>query len=280
MAQAEDVVHLFLTEDVDRARSLAAQLHALNHERQQTEAEIVRLALEECEKFPVTDDQSALVFAGKNWHRGVVGIVASRLVERFCRPVFVLSEEDDVAQGSGRSIVPFHLLEALESMPDLFTRFGGHRGAAGVSLSASRVTEFRDRFNAFASTRLTPADFRPQLAVDATVELRELTEDAIAEILSLAPFGFGNPPPLLAVEGAEIAASVVVKEKHLRLQLRQNRRSIFAKAWNFAERAPETTAGGRVDAAFSIEEDSYAQSRGWGNWGAILKDVRPSSNGG
>ena len=280
MAQAEDVIHLFLTEDMDRARSLAAQLHALNHERQQTEADIVRQVLEECDKLPVTDGQSALVFAGPNWHRGVVGIVASRLVERFCRPVFVLSEEDGLAQGSGRSILPFHLLEALDSMPDLFTRFGGHRGAAGVSLQASRVSEFRERFNAFASTRLTPADFRPQLAVDATVELRELTEAAIAEILSLAPFGFGNPPPLLAVAGVEIAASVVVKEKHLRLQLRQDRRSLFAKGWNFAERAPETLPGGRIDAAFSIEEDSYARSRGWGNWGAILKDVRPSANGG
>src|SRR6202022_1336115 len=111
------VIRLFLTEEPEAARRLASQLHSLNQERRDTEAEIVRLVLEECAAVPVTDDQAVLVFSGINWHRGVVGIVASRLVERFCRPVFVLSEEDGQAQGSGRSIPPFHLLEALESMP-------------------------------------------------------------------------------------------------------------------------------------------------------------------
>src|SRR5271156_4004731 len=169
MDDAQNVIRMFLTEDLECARVLARQLHSLNQERQQTEADIVRLALEECSKVPVTADQAALVFAGPNWHRGVVGIVASRLVERFYRPVFVLSEEDGEAQGSGRSITPFHLLEALESMPDLFTRFGGHRQAAGVSLAAELVPEFRRRLNTYAGTRLTSADFQPQLAIDATV---------------------------------------------------------------------------------------------------------------
>ena len=129
------------------------------------------------------------MFAGPNWHRGVVGIVASRLVERFYRPVFVLSEEDGQAQGSGRSIARFHLLEALESMPDLFTRFGGHRQAAGVSLPSELVPEFRRRLNAYASERLTPADFRPQLAIDALVDLKELTTGpAVEEILGHGAF--------------------------------------------------------------------------------------------
>jgi len=131
-----------------------------------------------------------LVFSGVNWHRGVVGIVASRLVERFCRPVFVLSEEDGQAQGSGRSIAPFHLLDALESMPDLFTRFGGHRQAAGVSLAAELVPEFRRRLNVYAGTRLTSADFEPQLLIDAAVTLRDLTSGpCIQELLAMAPFG-------------------------------------------------------------------------------------------
>src|SRR5271155_1302138 len=175
MDDAQNVIRMFLTEDFELARSLAKQLHSLNQERQQTEAEIVRLVLEECSQVPVTEDQAALVFAGANWHRGVVGIVASRLVDRFCRPVFVLSEEDGQAQGSGRSIAPFHLLDALESMPDLFSRFGGHRQAAGVSLAADLVPEFRRRLNFYAGTRLTPADFQPQLQLDAVVGLRELT---------------------------------------------------------------------------------------------------------
>jgi single-stranded-DNA-specific exonuclease len=278
MDDAQHAIRMFLTEDPGEARRLASELHTLNQERRDTEAEIVRLALEECVSAPVTDDQSVLVFSGVNWHRGVVGIVASRLVERFCRPVFVLSEEEGQAQGSGRSIAPFHLLDALESMPDLFTRFGGHRQAAGVSLGVDSVPEFRRRLNAYAATRLTPEDFRPQLAIDATVGLRELTTGpAVQELLAMAPFGFGNAAPVLAILGAEVAtAPVVMKEKHLRLHLRQGGRNLFPKAWNFADRAADLSVNAPIDAAFSVEEDTYGEDRGFTNWAAILRDVRPA----
>ena len=281
MDDAHNVIRMFLTEDFEQARALASQLHSLNQERQQTEAEIVRLVLEECSQVPVTDDQAALVFTGANWHRGVVGIVASRLVERFCRPVFVLSEQDSEASGSGRSIAAFHLLDALETMPDLFTRFGGHRHAAGVTMPAESVAEFRRRLNLYAAERLTPSDFRPQLAIDARVDLNELTTGpAVEEILAMAPFGLGNPPPLFAISNAEVAAMpVVVKEKHLRVHLRQDRRSLLATAWNFAERMAELPPGARTDAVFSLEEDSYSAGRGYQCWSAILKDVRPASSG-
>ncbi len=276
MDDAEKVIRMFLTDDLELARSLATQLHSLNQERQQTEADIVRLALEECSKVPVTADQAALVFTGPNWHRGVVGIVASRLVDRFYRPVFVLSGENGEAQGSGRSIKPFHLLDALESMPELFTRFGGHRQAAGLSMSSDSVPEFRRRLNAYAAEHLTPEDFQPQLAIDALVDLKELTTGpAVEEILSMAPFGFGNPPPMFAILDAEVATDpIVLKEKHLRVHFRQNGKTLLASAWNFAERAGELPAHTRTDAAFSIEEDAYSLSRGWGGWSAVLKDVR------
>jgi single-stranded-DNA-specific exonuclease len=278
MDDAQNVIRMFLTDDPEHARSLASQLHSLNQERRDTEAEIVKLVLAECASVPVTDDQSALVFSGANWHRGVVGIVASRLVERFCRPVFVLSEEEGQAQGSGRGIPVFHLLDALESMPDLFTRFGGHRQAAGVSLAAEMVPEFRRRLNAYAGERLTPADFQPQLLVDAVVGLRELTSGpAVQELLAMAPFGFGNPPPVLAILGAELAgAPVVMKEKHLRVHLRQDGRSLFPKAWNFAERAADFPMNTRLDVVFAVEEDTYGADRGFANWAAVLRDVRPA----
>jgi single-stranded-DNA-specific exonuclease len=279
MDDAQNVIRMFLTEDPEHAMRLASELHSLNQERRDTEAEIVRLVLEECAGVPVTDDQTVLVFSGPNWHRGVVGIVASRLVERFYRPVFVLSEEDGQAQGSGRSIAPFHLLDALESMPDLFTRFGGHRQAAGVSLAAESVAEFRRRLNVYAASRLTPADFQPQLAIDATVTLRELTTGpAVQELLAMAPFGFGNPAPMLAILGVEVAGPpVVMKEKHLRVHLRQDGRSLFPKAWNFAERAADFAVSRPIDAAFSVEEDQYGQDRGFTNWAAVLRDVRPAT---
>jgi single-stranded-DNA-specific exonuclease len=194
--------------------------------------------------------------------------------------VFVLGEEDGQAQGSGRGIPPFHVLDALESMPDLFTRFGGHRQAAGVSMAAELVPEFRRRLNAYAGARLTPADFQPQLQIDAVAGLRELTTGpAVSELLSMAPFGFGNPPPVLAILGMETPSTpVVMKEKHLRVHLRQDGRSLFPKAWNFAGRAADFPMRTPLDVAFSLEEDTYGQDRGFANWAAILRDVRPASS--
>ena len=281
MAGADDVVQMFLTTDPVRARAIAAQLHVLNQERQQTEADIVQAILQECERVPVTSENAALVFCGRDWHRGVVGIVASRLVERFCRPAIVLSEDGDTgeAQGSGRSIPGFHLLEALESMPELFTRFGGHKQAAGVGLPAERVDEFRMRLNAWAAARLSPDDFRPRIEIDAFAGADEIRDEAAAELLSLGPFGFGNPSPVLAIRGAEVlSAPQIFAEKHLRTCLRQNGRMLSMTAWRFAERAAELAPGSRVDAAITVDTDDFALSRGLPGWSVILKDVRPAAD--
>jgi single-stranded-DNA-specific exonuclease len=279
MANADDVINLFMTGDENLAMKLAGQLNELNLERQQTEAAITASILEECIKVPVTNGNFALVFAGRGWHRGVVGIVASRLVERFHRPAFVLSEDEGtgVAHGSGRSAAGFHLLEGLEAMAELFTKFGGHKQAAGLTMQADRIEGFRARFNAYAAERLSPDDFRRTVEIDALLRFEELTDDAVACVLSLAPFGAGNGAPVFAVTNAEVCGPpVVMKEKHLRFAVRQNGRTIQVKAWNFAERAGELQAGARVDLALCLEEDSYSLSRGYGGWGAILRDVRPA----
>jgi single-stranded-DNA-specific exonuclease len=225
----------------------------------------------------VDEPAAALVYYAEDWHRGVLGIVASRLVERLHRPVFVLSRnpEDGLAQGSGRSIRAFHLLDALEAMPDLFVRFGGHRHAAGVTLECGRVEEFRQRFNDYAAGLLQPDDFRPEFRLDGVIDLGEITDRHTAEVFSLAPFGYGNPAPLFAALDVEVAGPPAPwNEKHLRVLLRQNRRSLALKAWNFAARAAELPAGGRVDVAFSLEEDPYALARGFPGWTPILRDVR------
>jgi single-stranded-DNA-specific exonuclease len=275
MASASDVIELFLTEDENRAKELAAQLHDLNQDRQQTEAEIARAIFEQCTAEPVTDRDAALVFAGEGWHRGVVGIVASRVVERFHRPAFVLGMENGIAQGSGRSIPAFHLLEALEAMPDLFTKFGGHRQAAGVTLISGRVQEFRERFRAHAAQRLTPADFEPALEIDAEIDFREITDQAVADVLRLAPFGFGNPAPVFAAHDVEVAAPPkIFNDKHVFLRLKSQGRTIRAKAWNFADRAAELVPGARIDAAFQFEDDAYSAARGYAPWQTILRDVR------
>ncbi len=280
MDTANAVIEMFLTADPARARVLAEQLHTLNGERQLAEADVTAQILEECTRVPIEDSQRALVFAADGWHRGVLGIVASRLVERYHRPVFVLSRdpEDGRAQGSGRSIRAFHLLEALESMPELFERFGGHRQAAGLTLPSDRIDAFRARFNEYAAARLSLADLAPELDIDAVLAFREIDESSVAEVLSLAPFGCGNPAPLFAAMDVEVAGPpAVMKEKHLRVLLRQNGRTLSLKAWNFAERAAELPPGARVDVAFTLEDDPYSAARGYPPWGAVLRDVRPSS---
>lgn len=278
MAHAQEVIEMFLSDSPVRAHEIARKLHELNAERQHTEAEIVATILEECERTPVTDDQAALVFCGKGWHRGVLGIVASRLVERFCRPTLVLGEEDGEAQGSGRSIAAFHLLDALESTRDLFRRFGGHKMAAGLAMDAALVEEFRRRLNAYASQRLTPADFISTLEVDGELSLTEVHDQSIAEVLALAPFGAGNPSPQFAIRDAVVCEEpAAFKEKHLRVKLKQSTgRPLFLKAWNFAQRIDELRAGQRVDALVQFEEDLYSQARGYSPWAAQLRDVRPA----
>ncbi|MFN0167429.1 MAG: single-stranded-DNA-specific exonuclease RecJ [Bryobacteraceae bacterium] len=277
MATANDVIELFTTADPARAKQLAELLHDLNADRRQTEAEIVRSILEECEREPVTGEQASLVFAGEGWHRGVLGIVAARLVERFYRPALVLGIENGVAQGSGRSIEAFHLLEALESMPDLFTKFGGHKHAAGLTMASQRVDEFRARLNEYSRRMLTPDDLIPVLRADTAVHLAELNAKAIDEVLSLAPFGHSNEQPVFICEGAEIASEpAVMKEKHLRLNVRQQGRTMAMKAWNAAELAPGLQPGQRVDLAFRVEEDQYSLSRGYPGWSCTLVDFRQS----
>lgn len=279
MASATDVIDLFLTDDVERAGSLAAQLDELNRERQQAEADIVRQILAACEET-FSEDAHALVFADSGWHLGVVGIVASRLVERFCRPVFVLSNasEEGHFAGSGRSIPGFHLLDALESMPHLFKKFGGHKQAAGLTLRCEHLDDFRRELDGYARARLTPDAFRAQYAIDAESTFSELRDGTVSEVLSLAPFGFGNPAPVLCTKGAEVAGPPrLLKEgKHLKVALRHEGKLLFFKAWNFGDRAELFQPGQKLDILFTLEDDPSAKSRGYGSWSPSLKDARIS----
>jgi single-stranded-DNA-specific exonuclease len=285
MATAREVIELLLTEDAARARELAEKLDALNRERQRVEREIVEAILEQCQEAPISEDCAAMVFAGSGWHPGVLGIVASRLVERFSRPVFVLSdaisasdEDGPCLSGSGRSIPAFHLLEALETMPDLFTKFGGHCQAAGLTLRAVNLADFRRRFGEFAAARLSPGDLRPQYKVDAEASFSELTDVCVREILSLGPFGFGNPAPLFLCLDAEVAGppKALSGGKHFSVPLRHRGRVLFCKAWNFEHRSHFLQPGAKLDVLFQIEDDPASRKLGYGSWYLSLKDVRPA----
>jgi single-stranded-DNA-specific exonuclease len=270
MESARQVVELFLTSDVGRAAEIAKELDELNIERRETEKRILDEIL-----ASVDPARAGLVLAGEGWHRGVVGIVASRVVERFHRPVFVLEidREEGVARGSGRSIEAFHLLDALESMPELFQKFGGHSHAAGLTLGLDHLPEFQERFNAYAWSKLTVDDFRAEVRIDAEARASELNERAAEDIWSLGPFGMGNPQPVLMLRGLRVVSTTPLGSsgKHFKVKMEQNGSHVTAKAWSFDERLPEIAIGAMVDAAVTLEEDSYSR------WSTVLRDVRPAS---
>ncbi len=282
MDHAADVIELFLTPDERRAHEIAQRLDALNSERQRTCEAIVEQIFAELGDPPLPPEKAGLVFYNPEWHRGVVGIVANRVAEAYHRPALVLGRDGStgMAQGSGRSIPGFHLLAILESMADVFDRFGGHRAAVGVTLRATRVDELRERFNEAVARALTSEELAGEIRFDAPLALSELTPGAAGQVLQMAPFGFGNPAPLFYVPGVVIeepAQPFGSGQDHLRVRLPAgNGRAVTAKAWRFGPRAPELAPGRRVDLALTIDQDLYSLKRGYSGWAVTLRDVRPA----
>ena len=262
MSTPDIAVRLLLASDATMAtevKALAEQLDAENTRRQQEEAVIAAAARRIVETDPDVGAQTVLVVAGDDWHRGVIGIVASKLVEAFHRPAVVLSLGDGIAHGSCRSIPGFDMLEALESCAPLFMRFGGHHQAAGLTMEAGRVKELRAAINRHADTRLGPDDLRPRLRIDAAVSFRGLNGDLAYQVTELAPFGAGNPRPLFAAAGVEIIDGPrALKERHLKMTLRQDGRTFRAVAWRAIERqAFLQEHRARLDFAFSLDQSMY-----------------------
>jgi single-stranded-DNA-specific exonuclease len=221
MDVARDVIELFSVKDVARARELAAKLDQLNTDRQEEERRILRLVEERFSGDPALCDAYCIVVDGDSWHRGVIGITATRIVERYNRPTVVISREGEEAFGSGRSIRAFHLLEAIESCGALFSRYGGHAHACGFAMPAANVEELRRRLDQFARARLTPADFEPILVVDAELDLTDVTPQLFQALQLLEPFGMNNPEPTFAARGVQLTAPPrILKDKHVKLKLR------------------------------------------------------------
>lgn len=222
-------VRLLLTDSAEEAQRLAELVDSQNRERQDVERRIVAEAEEMLADDPETSDAHALVVAGEGWHPGVIGIVASRLVESYGRPTLVLAIDGDEAVGSGRSIGPFNLFDALSRFKKYFTRFGGHSMAAGFSLPTAHIEAFRRDFMAYAKESLSEADLAPVLRVESIVKPDELTLELAEAVQALAPFGLGNPQPLFMVEDALICESRPVGKEQ--------------EHWRFALRAPGTRSG-------------------------------------
>jgi single-stranded-DNA-specific exonuclease len=262
MSSPDIAARLLLAGDeamAEEARQLALQLDGENVRRQDEEAEILAAAKKIVQTDPDIGARSILVVAGEAWHRGVIGIVASKLVDAFHRPAIVLSVEGDVAHGSCRSISRFDMLGALERCAPLLTRFGGHRQAAGLTLDAGRIKELRLAVNAVADETLGPEDLMPRLVIDGDLTFRGITGGVAAGVAALAPFGAGNPRPVFAARGVEIIDGPrKLKERHLKMALKQDGRIFRAVAWRAAERHDYLTEHkAALDVAFSLEQNQY-----------------------
>jgi single-stranded-DNA-specific exonuclease len=262
MSTPDIATRLLLATDeamADEARLLAQQLNDENLRRQQEEAELVARARKAIETDPAVGAHNVLVVGGDGWHRGVIGIAASKLVDTYHKPAIVLSVDGEVAHGSCRSIPDFDMLGALEHCADLFVRFGGHRQAAGLTMEAARVPEFRQRINSWADEVLEPDQLRPRLRIDGPLHLKAITHDLVRGLDAMGPFGLANPRPVFHAGPVQIVdGPTPIKERHLRMTFNQEGRRFRAMAWRAAERAgflDRHRAG--VNLAFSLDRNEY-----------------------
>ncbi len=274
MDVAEHVIQLFTEKDATKAAEIAIRLNQLNGDRQQEEQRIIEEIQRKIEASPEMREAYCLVLEGEGWHRGVIGICATRVVERYRRPTLIFSCEDGEAHGSGRSIEAFHLLQALESCPELFTRFGGHAHAVGCALPVEKIPELRSRLDAFARERLTPQDFIPVLNYDAEISLDDVKHDFWLLLQKLEPFGSGNPVPVFVARNAKLVQPPrVLKEKHLKLRVvasernsngGQFQRGYDALGWRMAERLTQESLllGSTLDLAFTVDYNEHPEFGG------------------
>ena len=263
MDVASDVVELFTTRNRVRALELAEKLEEQNRERRETEGQALERIEDWLRNDATLEEKTMLVLAGENWHRGVIGILASRVVERTAKPVLVVSVEDGVAYGSGRSIDGFPLLEAIEPCADLFTRFGGHAFAVGFAMPAENLAEMERRVQAFADERLAGRVAEHTLRIDWELPLERLTSTVAGWLRKLEPTGRGNPTPVLLARGVRVVVPVkVMKEKHIRLEVapagtQVRMEPLKAVGWKLAEQAAEMglEAGSVIDLAYRVKVD-------------------------
>jgi single-stranded-DNA-specific exonuclease len=295
MDVARDVVELFSVKDSSRAEELAVRLDKLNGERQEEERRILQEVETRFEQEPALRDSFCIVIDGEGWHRGVIGITATRVVERYGRPAVVICRDGEEAHGSGRSIQALHLLDALEACSGLFDRYGGHAHAVGFALPCSRVPELRSQLDAYARARLKLTDFEPSLSIDAKLPFDEITPDFFALLRKLEPFGMGNREPIFTAHSVRLLQPPrILKEKHVKLKLAAAadpkhtssadadkgrwRKSITydAMGWRLAEKVQQQQLlpGDALDVAFTV---GYNDHPDFGGLELTLCDILRSS---
>ena len=258
VGDAKDGLRLLLTDDDAEATRLAQQLETQNAERQALDQRILDEAIAQVEATFRPEEASALVLSAEGWHAGVIGIVASRLVERYGRPAFMIAFDEEtptVGKGSGRSISSFHLRDALAACGDLLERFGGHRMAAGLTIHRDRLDAFRERFVAEANRLLRPEDLVPEQRVDVALRLEDATPELETLCQYLEPCGMGNPGPVFAVRGVRLDGAREVGKGHLKATMVEGACTLDAIGFGMLDRAPSGVEP--VDVAFKLERNTY-----------------------
>jgi single-stranded-DNA-specific exonuclease len=283
MDVARDVVELFSVKDLERAREIAGRLDKLNADRQNEERRIMESIEQRLKEEPELRESYCVVVDGEGWHRGVIGITATRVVERYGRPTLVISREGEEAHGSGRSIPAFHLLNALESCHELFSRYGGHAHAVGFALPCANLARLREHLDGYARARLTLADFEPQIEFDRELPLNETTPELHRALSLLEPFGMDNPEPVFVARAVRLKAPPQnVNDRHVRLRLApalngggsgwRDNVSFKAMGWRLKESCEQLQllAGDRVDIAYTVGVNDHPE---FGGLELTLRDV-------
>ena len=267
-------VELFLTNDKDKALELANYLCEENSLRQQTEQKMFKEALDYLENHPEVKDDKIIVIPHENWHHGIVGIVSSKITEKFYKPSILFAIDGDEAKGSGRSISGFNLFGTLESCTDLLEKFGGHELAAGLTIKASNIEAFRKRINEYAKDHIGEAMLVPTIMLDAAIKAPFITIETVKDINNLQPFGVDNPTPSFMVREIKIhKISTMSDGKHLRMTLLKDGKYLDSVGFGMGEYYHHLEEGDCIDVAFALDINDY---KGFQNVQLILKDIKKS----
>ncbi len=273
---ASTSVELFLTDDKEKAAELAESLCHENTLRQQTEQKMFKEALEYIKQHPEIKDDDILVIPHENWHHGIVGIVSSKITEKYYKPSILFAVDGESAKGSGRSVTGFNLFGALENSADLLEKFGGHELAAGLTIKSDNIEAFRKKINEYAKGNTANVNRIPEISLDAQIKVTYITLDTVHDINKLQPFGVNNPTPAFSVRNIKIhRISVMSEGKHLRMTLYKDGKYLDAVGFGMGEYYNSFEEGDFVDVAFALDINDY---KGFQNVQLILKDMRPTES--
>ncbi|MBQ4146145.1 MAG: single-stranded-DNA-specific exonuclease RecJ [Clostridia bacterium] len=271
-------VELFLTDSEERAKELAESLCEENIMRQQTEQQMFREAMEYLENHPEVKEDDVIVIPHENWHHGIVGIVSSKITEKFYKPSILFAIDGEDAKGSGRSVSGFNLFGALENCSELLEKFGGHELAAGLTIKAKQIEAFRQKINSCSKDKITENMLTPTIMLDASIKVQYITMDTVNDINKLQPFGVDNPTPVFAVRNIKIhKISVMSEGKHLRMTLLKEGKYLDAVGFGMGEYYHHLEEGDFIDVAFALDINDY---KGFQNVQLILKDIKKAGDDG